>query len=123
LRCHGEHAVDSPGEIHGGRTRATNALVRRCEPALIGRRIASRFVEREHHPHRSRDSNRRRAAHRKRRDRVANFVDGAKLAVLLPLGQPTLIENPHGTAVIGPADGFYGGHLRKLLVRAKRGMT
>ncbi len=70
VRLGGEHAVDGPREVDGGRTGSANALRRGREGAVVGVQ-----PPRERDAVRAEDADAGRAAHRKRRDRGDDGVD------------------------------------------------
>ena len=89
---------------------AARSRMRSCAPRTALQRVVreSARVRRapSDHPHRAGDADRRRAAHGERRDRVADVVDRAQVAVHLARRQRALIEDAHAAAVVRPADGL-----------------
>ncbi len=111
---HSHHSAERPGEIHRGRSRGGDP--RRCRRHAIERVGRSRFAssERQREPHGARDTDRRRAAYGERRDRVADVVDRAKIAIRLAQRQGALVENANSGAVWRPGNRLDDVHARNV---------
>ena len=111
------HPIERASQVHRRRARAAQPPVSEAER---GDRILSRpRLYEQGQPHRRRDADRRRAAHRERLDRLTDLVHRAQVQIRLALRKQTLVEDAHAVAILGPRHGLdrLHGPKRRFVVR------